>query len=101
MNERNKNQSQSADEIFSSLLGQASPRRKAPERDEWEIRQAALAEWKKITGKRRERRRLVSLAAALLDPAVHKNRLPHEQIPRFGHAGSPSCLGVRRETSGL
>ncbi len=66
MKKRNKNQSQSADEIFSSLLGQASPRRKAPERDEWEIRQAALAEWEKITGKRRERRRLVSLAAAAI-----------------------------------
>lgn len=64
MNKRNKNQTQSADEIFSSLLGQASPRRKAPERDAWEIRHAALAEWKKITGKRRERRRLVSLAVA-------------------------------------
>ncbi|MCZ6500714.1 MAG: FecR family protein [Gammaproteobacteria bacterium] len=64
MNKRNKNQTQSVDETFSSLLGQASPRRKAPERDEWEIREAALAEWKRITGKRRERRVLVSLAVA-------------------------------------
>lgn len=64
MNKRNKNQTQSADEIFISLLGQASPRQKAPEGDEREIRQAAMAEWKKITGKRRARRRLVSLAIA-------------------------------------
>ena len=64
MNKRNKNQTRSADEVFSSLLGQASPRRKAPEGDEREIRQAALAEWQKITGKRRARRRLVSLAVA-------------------------------------
>ena len=64
MNKRNKNRTQSADETFSSLLGQASPRRKAPERDEWEIRQSALAEWKRITEKRRDMRRLVSLAVA-------------------------------------
>jgi len=64
MNERNKNQTQSADEIFSSLLGQASPRQKAPEAEEREIRRAVHREWRSVTGKRRARHRLISLAVA-------------------------------------
>jgi ferric-dicitrate binding protein FerR (iron transport regulator) len=64
MNDRKKSANQTANEVFTSLFAHASPRKRAPEKDEQEIRQLVLGEWRQLTEKRRERRRLLLLAIA-------------------------------------
>ncbi|MDH4125858.1 MAG: FecR family protein [Gammaproteobacteria bacterium] len=60
------------------LLQRASPRPRPPEKDEEMVREAVLAEWQKVTGKRRARRQLLGFAVAasvLMAVAVTFNAL--------------------------
>lgn len=66
------------DQAVEALLQRASPRPVPPAKDEKMIREAVLAEWRMVTGKRRVRRRLAGLAVAatvLLAVAVSFNAL--------------------------